>query len=76
LDIFQHESTVYLYKKRLDEKLTAKEVSDFMEIYENIIQSLHGTAKEVLWEKHRRQSRKIWWTEEIEDLIDQKKKQY
>jgi endonuclease/exonuclease/phosphatase family metal-dependent hydrolase len=37
LDSFQHESTVYLYKKRLDEKLTAKEESDLTEIYENII---------------------------------------
>jgi hypothetical protein len=47
LDSFQHESTIYLYKKRLDEKLTAKEESDFTEIYENKIQSVHGTAKEV-----------------------------
>ena len=37
LDSFQHESTVYLYlyQKRLDEKLTAKEESDLTEIYEN-----------------------------------------
>jgi hypothetical protein len=28
LDSFQHESTQYLYKKRLDKKLTAKEESD------------------------------------------------
>ena len=53
LNNFQHESTVYLYKKRLDEKLTAKEESDFTEIYENIIKSLHGTAKEVLGEKQK-----------------------
>jgi hypothetical protein len=60
LDSFQHGSTVYLYKKRLDKKLTANEESDFTEIYENIIQNVHGTAKEVLGEKHRRQSRKTW----------------
>ena len=46
LDSFQHESTQYLYKKRLDEKLTAKEEFDLTEIYGSIIQSLHETAKE------------------------------
>ena len=35
LDSFQHESTQYLYKKRLDEKLTAKEEWDLPKIYGN-----------------------------------------
>jgi hypothetical protein len=43
--------------------------SDLTEIYGNIIQSLHETAKEVLGEKYKRQSRKIWWTDEIECLV-------
>ena len=60
---FQHESTQHLYQKRLDEKLTAKEERDPTEIHENIIQNLHETAKDVLREKHERQSRKMWWTE-------------
>jgi len=72
LDSFQHESTQYLYKKRLDEKLTAKEEFDLTEIYGNIIQSLHETAKEVLGEKYKRQNRKMWWTEEIEDLVEKR----
>jgi len=76
LDSFQHESTQYLYKRRLDEKLTAKEEFGLSEIYGNIIQSLHETAKEVLGEKHKRQSRKIWWTDEIEGLVAKKKKLY
>jgi len=76
LDSVQHESTQYLYKRRLDEKLTAKEECGLSEIYENIIQSLHETAKEVLEEKHKRQSRKMWWTEEIEGLVAEKKKLY
>jgi len=37
------------------------------------IQSLHETAKEVLGEKYKRQSRETWWTEEIEGLIEKKK---
>jgi len=74
MDSFQHESSQYLYKRRLDEKLTAKEEFDLSEIYGNIIQSLHETAKEVLGEKHKRQSRKVWWTEEIEGLVAKKKK--
>jgi len=73
LDSFQHESTQYLYKRRLDEKLTAKEEFGLSEIYGNIIQNLHETAKEVLGEKHKRQSRKMWWTEEIEGLVAKKK---
>jgi len=64
----------YLYKRRIDEKLTAKEEIGLSEIYGNINQSLHVTAKEVLGEKHKRQSRKMWWTEEIEGLVAKKKK--
>ena len=45
LESFQNESTQYLYKKLLDEKLTAKEEFDPTEIYGNIIKSLHETAK-------------------------------
>ena len=59
LDSFQHDSTQYLYKKRLDEKLTAKEGGDINQIYGNIVQSVQETAKEVLGEKNNRQSRKI-----------------
>ena len=60
LDSFQHDSTQYLYKKWLDEKLTAKEEWDLPEIYGNIIQRIHETAKELLGEKYKRQSRKMW----------------
>ena len=76
MDSFQHDRTQYLYKKRLDDKLTAKEEFDLPEIYGNIIQSLHETAKEVLGEKHKRQSRKMWWTLEIEGLVAKNKKLY
>jgi hypothetical protein len=55
-------------------KTDNKRVSDLTEIYGNIIQSLHETAKEVLVEKHKRQSPKMWWTKEIEGLIEKKKK--
>ena len=72
LDSFQHESRQYLYKTGLDEKLTAKEEFYITEIYGNIIQSLHETAKEVQGEKYKRQGRKMWWTEEIEGLIEKK----
>jgi hypothetical protein len=39
-----------------------------------IIQRLHETAKEVLGEKYKTQSRKMRWTEEIEGLIEKRKK--
>ena len=73
LDSFQQESTQYLYK-RLDKKLTAKEEFGLSKIYGNIIQSLHEMSNEVLGEKHKRQSHKMWWTEEIEGLVAKKKK--
>jgi len=41
LDSFQHDSTQYLYKRRLDENLRAKEEFGLSEIYGNIIQSIH-----------------------------------
>ena len=63
-------------KKRLDEKLTAKEEFSLPEIYGNIIQSLYETAKKVLTEKHKRQSHKMLWTEETEGLVAKKKKLY
>ena len=61
-------------QRRLDGKLTATEEFDVTEIYGNVIKSLHETAKEVLGEKYKRQSRKMLWTEEI-GLIEKKKKQ-
>jgi hypothetical protein len=48
LDSFRYDSTQYLYKRRLDEKLTAKEEFGFSEIYGNLIKSLYETAKETL----------------------------
>ena len=74
MDSFQHESTQYLYKRRLDEKLRAKEEFGLSESNGNIIQNLHETAKEVLGEKHKRQRRKMWWTEKIEGFVAEKKK--
>ena len=73
LDNFQRESTQYLYKRQLDKKLTAKEEFGLPEIYGSITQSLHERAKEVLREKHKRQSRKMWWKEEIEGFVAKKK---
>jgi len=72
LDSFQHESTQYLYKRRIDEKLTAKGEFCLSEIYGNIIKIFMKRQK-VLEEKHKRQSRKTWWTEEIEGFVAKKK---
>jgi len=74
LDSVQRESKQYLYKRQLDKKLTAKKEFGLPEINGNITQSLHEMAKEVLGEKHKRQSCKMWWTEEIEGLVAKKKK--
>jgi hypothetical protein len=54
LESFQHESKEYLCKNRLDEKMTAKEEFNLNEIYGNIIQSLHETAKLALWKVQKK----------------------
>lgn len=76
IDSFTHHSTQILYKNRLDEKLQEKENQSFEDTYSNIITSIHAAAQETLGEKRKLNSNKIWWNEQIEDLVKQKKELY
>ena len=76
LDSLLQESTEYLYQKRLDEYLTLSEDMTFEETYNNLIDSIQRAAQEALGMKQRQKSNKIWWTEEIAQLIEKKKKIY
>ena len=76
LDSLLQESTEYLYQKRLDEYLTLSEDMTFEETYNNLIDSIQRAAQEALGMKQRQKSNKIWWTEEISQVIEKKKKIY
>ncbi|XP_044745289.1 uncharacterized protein LOC123307136 [Coccinella septempunctata] len=71
-----HDSIRTLYQQRLDQKLedwTEKSVS---EVYRNIINSIQTAAEESLGIKNRLQNNKLWWNDEIEELIRRKKQLY
>lgn len=76
LDSFGNESTRQLYQRRLDEKLTNAQTPTFTEIYENIITSLHEAAKEAIGTQKNKISKKVWWNDEIEMLVQQKRQNY
>ncbi|KAL3266142.1 hypothetical protein HHI36_010327, partial [Cryptolaemus montrouzieri] len=44
--------------------------------YQNIIDSIHKAAGEASGERKKKKSNKIWWTEEIEQLVQEKKNLY
>ncbi|XP_030757605.1 craniofacial development protein 2-like [Sitophilus oryzae] len=70
-------STRQLYRKRLDEKLISiTQNNSVEEIYANIISSVHSAAEEALGLRVQVQSNNIWWNEEIDCLIKEKKNAY
>ncbi|XP_072392124.1 uncharacterized protein [Diabrotica undecimpunctata] len=77
LESLQHESTRTLYQRRLNEKLVdIIENVSVEEVYKNIIDSVQTAAKEALGLKSQRHSKELWWTEDIQNLIIEKKKAY
>lgn len=75
LDSLRDESTSFLYKLRLAQKLKEEITGTAQEMYEMLKQKLHKSAMEALGEKERR-SRNFWWTGEIAKLVEEKKKLY
>ncbi|KAL3285995.1 hypothetical protein HHI36_000510, partial [Cryptolaemus montrouzieri] len=71
---FRNESTQNLYQRRLDEKLMDTEGLTFIEIYNNIIDSLKKATQEAIGIQEAKRSNKIWWDEEIADSIDMKRR--
>lgn len=77
LDSLTTESTRQLYHKRLDEKLISiTQKNSVEEVYANILSSLHSAAEEALGSRTQVQSNNIWWNEEIDCLIKEKKNAY
>ncbi|XP_045463753.1 uncharacterized protein LOC123673309 [Harmonia axyridis] len=66
-----------LFRTRLDEKLTdGFREQRVEEVYENMVNSIKKAAEEALGLWRQKASNKLWWTEEIEDLIAKKKSAY
>lgn len=70
------DSVKYLYQRRLDEYLPDSEDLNTQETYSSVIESIHKAAREALGTQQQQKSRNIWWTREIEQLIQQKKQAY
>ncbi|XP_044762230.1 craniofacial development protein 2-like [Coccinella septempunctata] len=77
LNSLTHESTITLYQNRLDEKLTDElREQGVEEVYGNIVDSIKKAAEEALGLQKPKESNKLWWTEEVENIIKEKKKAY
>lgn len=76
LDNLIHDSVKNLYQNRLNEKLIDDEEQSFEEIYKNITESIHKAAKEALGTIEKRKSNNLWWTDEIDTLVQEKKALY
>lgn len=78
LDSFENESTIFLYKLRLAQKMESKVEGSTEEMYNFLKESLHQAAKESIGEKKKRRFRmkEYWWKDEIKDLLKEKKQVY
>lgn len=76
LNSFINESTKYLFQQRLDQKLLDIQSYTYTEVYDNILTSLHETAQEALGTQKNMANKKIWWNQEIENAVKQKKESY
>ncbi|XP_067206921.1 uncharacterized protein [Linepithema humile] len=75
LESLIHDSVKYLYQKRLNEKLM-EELEEFEDIYKNILESIHRATEEALGSQEKRKSSKMWWTDEIDQLVKEKRTLY
>ena len=71
IDSLRNETTSFLYKKRLDEKLGEGKFESAEECYQHLVKCIHQAAKEALGEKILRSKTKpfYYWYEEIEQLL-------
>lgn len=78
LENFKEESIKYLYQQRLDQKLKENVYDNIEQLYEHIKNALHEAAHEALGkiDTTKKVSKKIWWNEEIEQKVKEKKDAY
>jgi len=66
---------VFVYKKKLDEKLGEGNFESIEEWYQHLVKTIHQAAKEALGQKILRSVTNpfYYWNEEIEQLVNTKK---
>jgi hypothetical protein len=74
IDSLRDESTSFLYKKRLDEKLGEGNFESTKDCYQHLVKCIHQAAKEALGEKIFRSKTKpfYYWNEETGQLVKEK----
>lgn len=78
LERLHDDSTKRLYQQRLDQKLQEEIITQTPQImYEHIKSAIHDAALEALGEEDKKTKRtNFWWSKELEELKEQKQKQY
>ncbi|XP_049778037.1 uncharacterized protein LOC126175324 [Schistocerca cancellata] len=78
LNSLENESTIFLYQKRLDEKLVETEFDNTEDQYHYIVNKLHEAAKEALGETEETHTNHplYYWNEEIKKEVKLKKEKY
>lgn len=80
IESLKHDSTKFLYKIRLASKLQRiqEKNKSANEIYEQVKTTIHGAAKEALGyiERGKKTQKPEWWSEELKELVENKKRAY
>lgn len=76
LQSFENESTQFLYRLRLNLKLNDVCYSSAVNTYREIIRAVDEAAVEAVGEVGRGRTRNVWWNDDIESLVKQKKEMY
>ena len=78
LDNLNVDSVTFLYKLRLSSKLSNSTTGTAEQEYVKLKEAIHKAAFEALGEEkeHMKQEKDSWWTEELNDLVTDKKRLY
>ncbi|XP_039274981.1 uncharacterized protein LOC120349093 [Nilaparvata lugens] len=76
IDGLKNESTSFLYKLRLAQKLKDDITGTAEEMYDNVKNKIHKAAMEALGPKVKTKHSNYWWTDDLKDLVEEKKKLY
>ena len=76
IDSLKDESVSFLYKLRLAQKLDENTDGTAEEIYETLKNKIHEAALEALGTKEKTNYNNPWWSDDLTELIEEKKKLY
>jgi len=76
IDSLKNESTSFLYKQRLTQKINENIDGTAEEMYETLKKKIHEAALEALGTKEKTKYNNSWWSEDLTELIEEKKQLY